>query len=451
MRTSLSKALVLSCVLLLGASSTLTAGPAPYPKHIDLPRHKRGYTVYTPADLEPNKTYPALIWLHPLGSNMNTRIRQDWWDDLNRRKVFLVFPESVESDKWTDADVPYLMDLASDLPRRFHVDRRKLILFGYEAGGQFAFTLAHASPSRFASLITMAAYPVSGSREPVVWLFPDSVRRSLSLLMIVGTADNGRAFCRQAAEQLLDKGFAVALVEVPDAAQAYLASVKPDVLSWLDQIVAGTRPSLPLPESERLARQALKDAADKLFDAVLAPPDQPEPENVNLFRLKDAGLSVRMPPGWKLIADEPDSARFTTTVPPAGPLLVQLALEKDPRGLDHALKDHDARNRTRGIRYTPLRTAPLQLPNRSWKLQQATCLSYHRQPAPGGKTKVVDAPSVLTVCYLPLDTKSTEYVRVVFLYTPATAGSIDLAALVRQVLASVAPLPGRTLTPPVIE
>lgn len=433
------------CLVATLALASLAAAQTPPPRHIALEKYKRGYTVYTPAGLEDNKTYPALIWLHPLDSNMNTRIRQDWWDDLNRRKIFLVLPESADPKAWDDPDVSYIMDLTADLTRRFPVDRKKLVLFGYQAGGQMAFDLARTHAGRFASVITMSAYPVRDARDPVLSLPPDSARRSLSLLMIVGTADVGRMFCRQAAEQLDAKGFAVGLLELPDLAQVYTPAVKPQVLSWLDQISAGARPSLPLPDSERLARQDLADSARKIFADILAPP-QPvyidpaaaHPPGATLLNLPKAGLSLRLPYDWKLLADEPGSARLTTIAPPPGPLLVQLSLGKSPRGLARAVKDHEARNRTRGIRYSTLETTTLKLDDRTWTLQQATCLSYHRRTGPDGKPVFVDAPSIVTVAYFAPDPKSPDYIRVVFLYTKSAT---PIVGLIREVLSSVRILP----------
>ena len=186
---------LLGVLLVLVLSSALFAAPkTPLPKRIVLEKYKRGYTVYTPPGLQKGERYPVLIWLHPLGSSMNTRFRRDWWNGLKERRFFMVLPESVDRRAWTDADVPYLRALAVDLPRKFAIDRRKLVLFGAQAGGQIGFHLVRRSYKRFCSLITMAAYPVSGMREPVVSLPSRRASRTLSILMIVGTADNGRMF-----------------------------------------------------------------------------------------------------------------------------------------------------------------------------------------------------------------------------------------------------------------
>jgi len=438
-------------LLLLPLALSVHAQQTPPPKRNQLEKHKRGYTVYTPAGLEDKKTYPVVIWLHPLKGSMNTTFHRDWWTELNQRKIFMVFPESVDPKEWRDEDIDYLKDLAADLPRQAAIDRKRLVLFGYQAGGQFAFEVVRKHPSTFASVITMAAYPISVSEQPVLYLFPAGARRSLSVLMVVGTADNLRMFCRQAAEELQAKGFAAGLVEVPDAGPTYLTAAKPGILAWLDKIVAGERPSVTLPEAEQAARNALAESAHKTFDNLLKTPAEPEPDGSVDLKLPNAGLTLHLPPGWKTLADEPPSARLTTVEPPRGPLLLQLSLGKNPRGLDRAIKDHETLNSTRGIRYTTLQTAQLKIDDRTWTLQQVTCLSYHRQADADGKRHVVDVPSILTVAYLPLDDKGREYIRVVFLYTEATADKAHLPTLFRQVLSTVRTAPPETKETPVIE
>lgn len=435
-----------SALLVFVLSSGLFAAPkAPLPKRIKLEKYKRGYTVYTPPGLQDGERCPALIWLHPLGSSMNTRFRRDWWSGLKKRKFFMVLPESADRRAWTDADMPYLLALATDLPRKFAIDRRKLVLFGCQAGGQMGFHLARRSHRRFCSLITMAAYPVSGMKEPALSLPSRRARKTLSILMIVGTADNGRMFCRQAAEQLEAQGFAVGLIEIPKTSKIYMPTVRPRVLSWLEKVAANERPSVELSEEERNAREELAEASRNMLGEILKGTHKPAPTRAPptvAMKFTEAGLSIRIPTGWKVLADESASARLTTVASHSGPLLVQLARGKNKKGLDEAIEAHEARNRTRGVRYRTVGDGEFMMLNeQSWRFQQATCMSYHRRHVAGGKTKVVDAPSMLTVCYQPLNDKGTEYLRVVFLYTNSTAGKIDLPGLVRTVLSSVRVLP----------
>ena len=434
-------ALLTLLIILLAASAPAAAQRTPRPKRIRLAEHKRGYTVYTPPGLQEGKRYPALIWLHPAGSTMSTRFRRDWWPELSKRKFFMVLAEPADRKSWSGTDAPYLLDLATDLPKQFAVDARKLVLFGHEAGGLMGFRITNRHYRPFASLITMAAYPVIKREKLELSLPPRRASRRLSILMIVGTDDGGRRFCRQARERLEMERFAVGLVEVPDAGQEYMPEAKPQVLTWLESVAAGKRPTIELPETERKARQALAQRSKTMLAEILKTPTEALPEPTLDVKLEQAGLALRMPTGWKVLADEPASGRLTTAVAPTEPLLVELQIRKHKKGLDDAIRIHELRNRTRGIRYATVDSGKLTLDAKNWTLQQATSLSYHRLLDPAGRTRIVDVPSMITVCYLPLDEKGTEYVRVVFLYTDQTAAKADLPTLVRTVLPTVSVLP----------
>ena len=422
-------------VALCAAGAFATAPAAP--KHVVPIGQKLGYTVHQPADLEAGKKYPAVIWLHPSGGSMNARIVSDWWGELNQLKIFLVLPDSSNAAGWTEEDEGSLMAMVGDLVGKYAVDGRRLVLFGYSAGGQMGFHMVSKHPTRFASLVTMAAYPVTGIKEPALSLPPESIARRFSLLMLVGTADGGRQLCRQAEEQMRQKGFAVGLVEIPDLGHTYLINGKSAVLEWLVRIAQGQRPEVTADPKAIEARQARVDAARKVLEEILKGAEATDVPPKGLS-FAEAAVSVHVPDRWKMLSDTPLVALLTTDPAAEDPLLIQIQHQQNPKGLEAAMQEHERRNRTNGIRYQTVGSGELKLGEQTWKLQQAVCLAYHRQTVAGGNTRVVDRQAMLTVCYRPLKPDGADYVRVVFLYTDKFP---DAVQLVRSVLPTVTVFP----------
>lgn len=135
------------------------------------------YRTVTPANYNPQKKYPLLIFLHGRGEQ---------GDDLNRVQIhgpfekvkelelpmIIVAPQSPQ-DEWWDADS--LSALVDHLFETLPADKSRVYLTGLSLGGQGTWRLAAKRPEVFAAIAPICGYGSPSKakllRDVPVWIF----------------------------------------------------------------------------------------------------------------------------------------------------------------------------------------------------------------------------------------------------------------------------------------
>jgi poly(3-hydroxybutyrate) depolymerase len=188
--------------------------------------------VFVPASYQASRPLPVLLLLHGAGGEGGPMVLA--WQRLADEQGILLVAPTLSLTAEQETHVPELLPAIVDSVReRWAVDERRVYVFGYSAGGYFAFDAAAFSASTFAAAAVFGATITKeyewiasqpGKKAPVAIYLGDRDR--------FWTLDDGRATARL----LEEHGFPVRFVALPGQGHDYLrasAEVNRDAWAFL--------------------------------------------------------------------------------------------------------------------------------------------------------------------------------------------------------------------------
>lgn len=136
------------------------------------------YVVYVPAEFDPAKRWPVLMFLHGSGERGDDGMRQievglgraiRW--NPERFPMIVVFPQAPPDTQWLGAEARFAMMAMEQSIGEFSGDTDRLYLTGLSLGGYGVWHLALEHPGRFAALVPVCGGIVKPESA-------DSVRQS---------------------------------------------------------------------------------------------------------------------------------------------------------------------------------------------------------------------------------------------------------------------------------
>lgn len=132
--------------------------------------HYKGtrYGLFTPSNLDPEKSYPLIVYLH--GSRDTVSHDSQWYQqDIQRQHPsFVLTPKCLNPDQgwgntWNDkhtSATSNTLALVDSLVRVLPIDKSRLYLFGISMGGFGTFSVIQKNPGKFA-----AAFAICGGSD----------------------------------------------------------------------------------------------------------------------------------------------------------------------------------------------------------------------------------------------------------------------------------------------
>ena len=141
----------------------------------ELSTRMQGYAVYTPADYDPNKSYPLYVALHGgssngnlflgvfLGNNMNWKTyKEHLYDEFVPQyhpDWIVVAPTGFGQIIWRWMGERDVFDVIKDVKKHYSVDPHRVVLGGVSNGGKGAYTIGSRHASKFSLVQAMAGAP----------------------------------------------------------------------------------------------------------------------------------------------------------------------------------------------------------------------------------------------------------------------------------------------------
>ncbi len=231
---------------------------------------RRRTSLFAPLHYERNYSYPLVIWLHgpdddqgqlksvmPLISMRNYvaagpcgTIAREHWASVGEDENAVPARTFTWGDSETDIldasqRVHEAVELASS---RFNVDRKRVFLAGYDAGGTMALRIALLNPSLFAGVATLGgAFPVGNT--PLL-----NVKQARTLPMFVAHCRDSQTYdvsrmCKDL-RLMHSAGLSVTLREYP-CDQELTTKMLSDVDSWMMEMVTGSGMDSPAFSDDR--------------------------------------------------------------------------------------------------------------------------------------------------------------------------------------------------------
>jgi phospholipase/carboxylesterase len=132
------------------------------------------HVIFSPLHYEKNYAYPLIIWLHGAGVDERQLLRI--MPLVSMRNYVAIAPRAPWGDgtqdgfRWrtqqrdTSLAAQLALDCVDVAASRYHIDRQRVFLAGYQSGGEMALRIAMRHPHRVAGAISIGgAFPRDGS------------------------------------------------------------------------------------------------------------------------------------------------------------------------------------------------------------------------------------------------------------------------------------------------
>ena len=194
------------------------------------------YSVVLPEGYDPNRRWPLLVALH--GSGVDERDLIGTAAELVSKAGWIVLaPRARGLSDWYQGDSGRdVWECLRDVSRRYAVDSRCVVLFGFSMGGFGAWRLSLEHPELVAGAVVLSGATQHGDED----LAPRVEKVAGPRFFVVhGTADNAIPVteARRAAEILRRRAYANFTYQELEGAGhgGYLKRMKPRVVEWLEQ------------------------------------------------------------------------------------------------------------------------------------------------------------------------------------------------------------------------
>jgi len=192
------------------------------------------YLVLVPRGYDPERRYPARIYLHGGVARRELPANGGWWRDPDRlasEDHIAVFPASwADSTWWQESQLASLAGILARLKMTYNLDENRVHVVGVSDGGTGAWYLAFRNPTPWAGFVPMIGHPAvlasprvaaAGQMHPLGVAVQVEVRKSKGLKpvfhFIASRVETGRLFELrvQLDSQLVHSPTVVALLAPP--------------------------------------------------------------------------------------------------------------------------------------------------------------------------------------------------------------------------------------------
>lgn len=120
--------------------------------------------VYLPKSYTSDKNYPLMVALYPpLGSTDNQFIR-NFIDEAEKREIIVIAPKDYDGYR-KDPNTKKIKQMVIEIKKKFSIDNRKVLLYGFSAGGSFTHEVVITNKDNRGSKYITAYCAVSGGAE----------------------------------------------------------------------------------------------------------------------------------------------------------------------------------------------------------------------------------------------------------------------------------------------
>ncbi|MGQ9574909.1 MAG: PDZ domain-containing protein [Thermoguttaceae bacterium] len=112
---------------------------------------------YVPATYRAGAAFGLVVWLHGPGGLDEKGLLEGWGPLCDQYELILLAPRSADSGRWTPGDLMGVLILLAELRSKYSLDPARLVVSGYQAGGEAALALGLASRSPFRAVAVVEA------------------------------------------------------------------------------------------------------------------------------------------------------------------------------------------------------------------------------------------------------------------------------------------------------
>jgi serine protease Do len=115
--------------------------------------------AYVPESYDPAVAHGVVVWLHGRGGVDPKKLAAQWQDLCRRFDLILVAPKAADPEKWQPLESALIPKLLAEVQSKYTVDTSRIVVHGYESGGELAYLIGLRDRETFAAVAAVEAAP----------------------------------------------------------------------------------------------------------------------------------------------------------------------------------------------------------------------------------------------------------------------------------------------------
>jgi len=197
---------------------------------IKIPEEANECVAYVPENYHPAIPHALIVTLHAPNGFDQDKLVERWKGICASEGAILLAPKSADPKRWQPTEVAFVRKAIDDLVGRYSIDRSRIVVNGYQAGGSMAFLVALGHRDIVRGVAVVDAGPPARSQAPE----NDPIQR---LAIYSATIDKSRtsAPIEAAMKRLGDLKFPVTTKKLPEQRDLNDADLA-ELARWIDTL-----------------------------------------------------------------------------------------------------------------------------------------------------------------------------------------------------------------------
>jgi len=109
---------------------------------INIPEETNKCFAYVPENYDARLQYGLIVWLPAPGTVDQDQLVDRWKAICQQRDYILLVPQARDAKRWSVPEVAFVRKTIDDVMQHYSVDRQRVVVHGYQAGGAMAYLVA---------------------------------------------------------------------------------------------------------------------------------------------------------------------------------------------------------------------------------------------------------------------------------------------------------------------
>lgn len=197
---------------------------------VKIPEEPNECIAYVPENYHPGRSYSLVVTLHAPSAFDQEKLVEMWKPICERDNVIVLAPKSVDPKRWQPTEVAFVRKAIEDVLGRYSIDRLRIAVHGYQAGGAMAYLVGVAHRDVVRAIVAVDAAPPARTQFPE----NDPIQR-LALYLVSIEKTKSAAVVEQIAKRLGEAKFPVSLAKL-GTPRDLQAEEWDRVVRWLDTL-----------------------------------------------------------------------------------------------------------------------------------------------------------------------------------------------------------------------
>jgi serine protease Do len=207
------------------------AKPAGETVDLKLPEFPQKCRVYVPPSFEAGRPAGVLLWLHEPGDSQPEEVISRWKSICDRDGIVLVVPTASDISRWERTEAEYLARLLQRVTRQYHVDPRRVVVYGRGGGGSMALLLGLSARELVRGVAAVDAALPRTVRVP-----ENDPTLRLAFFMELASEGALAANVRQSLEKLSAAGYPVTALALEPQRKDLSPDEREHLARWIDAL-----------------------------------------------------------------------------------------------------------------------------------------------------------------------------------------------------------------------